>query len=156
MNRQNAALLLAWAAGVDNRVPGEMPATLWAEALTKAGIGDDLVADCKDAITGHFAESTEYLKPAHVIARVKDIRRLRLTEAGTPDLPSGLDQVREREYARAWRQQIARGLSREEATAHVDRLGGIVREIESPRPVRQLIAGSRIAKGSRDSGQVAS
>ncbi len=64
---QLAATCLAWAAAFDNRktdspADRQLQIQAWAEAL------HDLTTpeDARRAITEHYAESTEWLKPAHV------------------------------------------------------------------------------------------
>lgn len=49
-------------------------------------IGRFTMQDCLNAVEAHFAESTEYLLPAHVIRRVKSIRSRRLALAENPVL----------------------------------------------------------------------
>lgn len=144
MKPSDAAKLVTIASHIDNRDPSREAAEAWAAVLTAAGV--ESVPDCVAAIGQHFAESTDYLVPAEIIRRVKEIRRRRLVDAGTPDLPPGLNQIEERRWAKAWRNAIAAGASREEATAATDRAAGIVREIEAPRPVAQLLAGSGFGK----------
>jgi hypothetical protein len=68
MNNEAAAKLLAIVAAVDNRNTDLVSVQVWADALH--GLDPD---DCLQAIREHRRESTEYLTPAHVVARARQI-----------------------------------------------------------------------------------
>lgn len=68
--------LLATAAAFDSRTVGKADLMAWAKA-----IGDLDYDDASQAIIDHYTESTDWLKPAHVRNRVKNIRRARLANA---------------------------------------------------------------------------
>lgn len=128
-------------AAYDQRTVGDADVIAWTVALP------ELITKpaAMEAVIEHYRESPMPMRVADLIRIVKSARKARLDAAGPPDLPSGLDQVREREYARAWRQAIAHGMSREEATSHVDGLGGIVRTELAPADparMRALAAGA--------------
>lgn len=61
MTPAEAAKLLAKAAAFDQRTIGRADALAWAEVLADISFDDAL-----DAVTTHYAESTERLMPAHV------------------------------------------------------------------------------------------
>lgn len=143
MNLAEAAVLVAHIVAYDNRSNDDLTDRVWQTALNDVELTDALAA-----IDAHYRESTKWLMPAEVRERVKKLRRDRLAVAGLPDIPSGLDQIQERQWSRAWCRAVGSGLSREEATSMVDQAAGIVRELESPRPVAQLIAGSKIGQAS--------
>ena len=73
MKPSDAAKLLALAAAFDRRTVGEADAIAWADAL--GGLNP---SDCAQVIRDHYAESTDWLMPAHVRQGVKRIRAERL------------------------------------------------------------------------------
>jgi hypothetical protein len=80
MTPAEAGVLLAGISHFDNRKPGtpeeaDRTATLWAQALH-----DVSLPDAGQAVTQHFATSTDYLMPAHIRAAVKRIRAKRLED----------------------------------------------------------------------------
>ncbi len=66
MNRAEAATLLTVAAAFDQRTIGETDAVAWSEALRRYGL-----AECRDAVIAHYAESTDRVMPAHIRARIR-------------------------------------------------------------------------------------
>jgi hypothetical protein len=73
VNRQEVSQLLALAALVDNRTVTPEAVLMW------HGILGDLPADAAmDALKAHYAESTEWLLPAHIRGRVLAVRRAAL------------------------------------------------------------------------------
>jgi hypothetical protein len=90
MTPAEAGVLLAGISHFDNRKPGtpeeaDRTATLWAQALH-----DVSLPDAGQAVTQHFATSTEYLMPAHIRAAVKRIRAKRLEDHPPLTPPPGL------------------------------------------------------------------
>jgi hypothetical protein len=62
--------LLVLIRSLDNRkVPDDLIIRAWQQILT-----DVDPADARQAVTDHFAASTEYLMPAHIVERAKAIR----------------------------------------------------------------------------------
>lgn len=138
MNLQESATLVAVIAAYDNRTSDETTDQVWQHAL------DDVpLPDAVEAVHAHFRESTAWLMPAEIRARVKAARRARLAAAGPPDIPPGLDQAAERRWAAAWRQAVGSGVDPGRATAMADRDHGIIRAAVSRRPVAALVAGAR-------------
>jgi hypothetical protein len=72
MNLEEAAAVLAKAAGYDNRTVGDANVLAWHEALGDLDVGDAL-----QAIAIHHRTSTDYLMPVHIRRLVADIRRER-------------------------------------------------------------------------------
>lgn len=106
MNASEAAVVLAKAAAFDRRNVTEQEAVAWAQALY-----DVPVRDAIDAVVAHFGDSTEWIRPGHVRARVALVRAHRLALATEPVLPPDLSGA---EYAAAlaeWRRQVADGLA---------------------------------------------
>jgi hypothetical protein len=97
MTPAEAAILLGGISAFDNRKPDETAAKMWAHALA-----DLRLPDCAEAVTQHFATSTEYLMPAHIRAIVKRIRAQRITAHPTVVPPPELTVEQERE----WRLEI--------------------------------------------------
>jgi hypothetical protein len=127
MNRTEAGVLLAVAAAFDSRTIGEADAMAWASALP-----DVAFDDARDAVIGHYADTTDRIMPAHVKARVRALRRDRITvapgegsvayeteipDADPDDVPAYLAALREHRRRAA------------DATMR-------------PRPVQQAIAGA--------------
>ncbi len=72
MNVQEAAAVLAKAAGYDNRTVGRANVMAWHEALHDLDIGD-----CLDAVTQHHRESSDYLMPVHIRRLATKLRAAR-------------------------------------------------------------------------------
>lgn len=105
VNPEIAAALLSWAAAFDNREVTRTAAIAWAEAL------DDVVnlADGKAAITQHARNSSEYLKPLHVNAEVRRIRKERVERIGDGGIPPA--ELADKHYVEAaWRREFARAI----------------------------------------------
>lgn len=66
MNYTQTAQLLALASGFDNRMVTEAVCKLWFEIL--GGLDYDAAVS---AMYAHFRESTDYLMPAHIVARIR-------------------------------------------------------------------------------------
>jgi len=60
--------LLAVAMGYDNRRPGKLNIAAWTEAAARGRWNFD---DAVEAIHAHYAESTEFLMPAHITKRIR-------------------------------------------------------------------------------------
>lgn len=102
MTPAEAGVLLAGIAVFDNRKPGteeeaQRTMTLWASAL------DDVsLADAGQAVTEHFATSSEYLMPAHIRRIVKRIREKRLHDHPPLTPPDFGDEKGAEAKTRAW------------------------------------------------------
>lgn len=78
MNTQEAAKLLAVAAGFDNRRPDDLATAAWLELL-----GDFQYEHCRAAIVQHYRDPAtrhQYLTAAHVLDRVEVIARTTTAE----------------------------------------------------------------------------
>lgn len=73
MNPAEVAALLTYASAFDGRRVSAEVATAWAEALDTA----TTLADARQAITAHYAETTTWVMPAHVNVRCREYRRIR-------------------------------------------------------------------------------
>lgn len=111
MTPAEAGVLLAGITVFDNRKPGtpeeaQRTMTLWATALH-----DISLADAGQAVTEHFATSTEYLMPAHIRAIVKRIRAKRIDEHPPLTPPPELDgdQARTTAWLRETKRRIGDG-----------------------------------------------
>ncbi|MFW5415057.1 hypothetical protein J0910_00485 [Nocardiopsis sp. CNT-189] len=100
MTEQQMGAVLARAAAFDGRRPDPIVLAAWMEA-----IGDLGYDDAMRAVVDHYAESTEWLKPAHLRARVKRMRADRLANADLALPPADPDAAdygpRLREHLRA-------------------------------------------------------
>jgi hypothetical protein len=77
-----AAALLAYAAGYDNRQPDQFAASSWAEALE-----DIDFTDARQVIKKHYQSTRDWIMPSDVINGVRAMERARI------DLAPNLDEV---------------------------------------------------------------
>jgi hypothetical protein len=82
MTPEETGKLLARAALYDNRKVDTPTVIAW-----HAILGDLPYPDCEAALAGHYAETTEWLMPAHVRTRVKEARHQRIKDAGGVPAP---------------------------------------------------------------------
>lgn len=82
MTPAEAALILTQAAAFDRRTISDLDAKAWAAALQ-----DINYHDASQAVTQHYATTTDWLMPAHIRRLVKTItaKRLEHTELTIPD-----------------------------------------------------------------------
>ncbi len=85
MTPEETGRLLARAALYDNRKVDTPTVIAWHHIL-----GDVPYPDCEQALAAHYAESTDWLMPAHVRRRVMEIRNKRLQETEIPAPPPEL------------------------------------------------------------------
>lgn len=109
MTPAEAGVLLAGISKFDNRKPGtpdeaELTATLWAQALH-----DIPLADAGQAVTQHFATSTEYLMPAHIRTAVKRIRDKRIHDHPPLTPPADLTPIETTAWLADARRRIGDG-----------------------------------------------
>lgn len=106
MNTQEAAALLAVAAAFDNRKPDPDAAMAWAAAL-----GEYEFNSCRDAVVAHYRESREWIMPADVVTRVRQIAVERMRPFGTLVPPQHLqgDPADERKWFLWARDEIMSG-----------------------------------------------
>jgi hypothetical protein len=142
MKHSEVSDLLGIVAANDRRTLGDADVLLWGEALK-----DIDAQDAAAAVMHHITNKPgEWLTPAHVVQRVRQVHRQRLVDAGPPDFPSHedgreLSQPEERRYRELWQEQIRRGATREQATAQVDTMLGHRRGALTDRPVAQALEG---------------
>lgn len=82
MNTAELTMLLARIQVLDNRQIDQLTIEAWTPLMAHTGY-----ADAVEAVNAHFQESTDYLKPAHIIRRVRDMRRLELPATMSPPAP---------------------------------------------------------------------
>lgn len=72
MNIKETGMILAFVSLIDNRQVSDEAIMAWHELLMELEF-----EDAKKAVTNHFKESTEYIRPAHIIngARVVKMER---------------------------------------------------------------------------------
>ena len=90
--------------------------------------------DAKDAVKNHHQTSTEYLKPAHIIQYVQQLRTSRKQNAPTPELPGELNQTQERAWTLTFWDAVKRGDLNPQTTA--DNALNVHRQIETAQPHR--------------------
>jgi hypothetical protein len=85
MTPEETGAVLATCALYDNRRTDPRTVIMWHRA-----IGDLPYQDCEAAVVAHYAESTDWIMPAHVRNRVKAARRDRLERAPVAPPPAEL------------------------------------------------------------------
>lgn len=127
MNPSEAALALGLASTVDNRQVGEANARVWADLMP-----DLELSDVQAAIKHHFATSSEYLMPHHVINHVKVLRSERARVVNVPPFPHELasNPKAEQAWKRAYCDDLFRGSAPWEALNTANGALNITPEIE--------------------------
>lgn len=82
MNLVETHDLLTLAAAFDNRKFGDETVAAWREVLSRESF-----EDARDAVLHHFKTSTEYLMPAHVTQRCREIRNERFDAKALTEHP---------------------------------------------------------------------
>ena len=133
--------LLTVAAAFDQRTVGEGDAMAW-----YAVVGDLDFADARQAVIGHYTDTTDRIMPAHVRQRVKALRRDRLAReiVPAPDPEIADEPGRYRAELKADIRKIADGLSVQKA------IGGPVREDGPPEGWTEARARLAAARESAD------
>lgn len=85
LTRNQIIDLLTCAAAYDRRTIGEADITAWTLA-----IGDLPYDDAQAAVVAHYSDVTDWLMPAHVRARVRQARELRIARHPVPEPPAAL------------------------------------------------------------------
>lgn len=80
MNNHEMSQLLSYIAELDGRQITPTTVQVWADVLGK----DYTLAEMREAVRQHFTESTEFLKPGHLVAQVRRVRRERLNQLSGP------------------------------------------------------------------------
>ncbi|GAA0853315.1 hypothetical protein ACFQVD_26730 [Streptosporangium amethystogenes subsp. fukuiense] len=92
--------VLTTAALYDRRKVGKTDVIAWREV-----IGDLDFPDARDAVIGHYTDSTDWLMPAHVRVRVKAIRTRRLERS---PLPAPNPEIGARDYQAEFQRELNR------------------------------------------------
>lgn len=95
MNRTETAMLLTLCAAFDARTIGEADVKAWADVLASVPF-----VDAEQAVKNHYGSTDDFIKPSHIKAEVKRIRRDRLDHADASFVPSPVEESFE-EYQRA-------------------------------------------------------
>ena len=77
MNAEETGRVLAKCASYDRRKIGDTDVIAWFQVL-----GDLPYDDCIAAVVAHYGETTDWIMPAHIRQRVKEIRKQRIQDAG--------------------------------------------------------------------------
>lgn len=104
MNLQETAKLLGVMASVDRRKVGQADVLVWNGFLR-----DYSYRDCEQAVLGFFRDSREWLMPADVVQRVRQIRAERLKGAGTPLPPEGQTVAEWQAWLKETQKRVADG-----------------------------------------------
>ena len=111
MNTKEIGDLLGLMALVDKRHTGPGDIMAWEEYLP----ADMTFTDAREALRAIRTRSADWIMPAHIIGEVDQIRRLRLSRAGTPPVPGDLTQPQEREWTKHWCDAVKAGADKSEA-----------------------------------------
>lgn len=104
MTPAEAQVLLSMAAAFDNRKPDPDAAKAWAAAL------DGLpFEDCRAALIEHYANTTDWIMPAHITTIVKRRRAKRISQADIPPPPNPDDPAAYIADLKASRERAATG-----------------------------------------------
>ena len=79
MNAEQAGQVLAKCASYDRRKTGDADTIAWYQVL-----GDLAYDDCIAAVIAHYSETTDWIMPAHIRRRVREIRNQRIQDAEIP------------------------------------------------------------------------
>lgn len=120
MTRSEIALMLGAAAARDQRTIGEADVLAWHEDL-----GDLDFEECREAVSRHYRESVDRIKPAHVRRHVRIIREERRAHAEIRELPSRFENDADRD------ERIARNKTR---------IAAVLKQIAAKRSVPTLPA----------------
>jgi hypothetical protein len=85
MNAEETGRVLAKCASYDRRKPADAVTIAWYQAL-----GDLRYDDCIAAVIAHYAETADWIMPAHIRQRVEEARKQRIRDAGIPAPPPEL------------------------------------------------------------------
>src|SRR6266851_2756911 len=98
--------LLSIISSSDRRTVGKADAVAW-----HALVGDLSFTDAREAVITYYRESREWIMPADVRNRVREIRKIRIDAAPALDPPPECfnDQRKYREWLAATRRQVADG-----------------------------------------------
>lgn len=126
MNAEETGRVLAKCASYDRRKIGDADVIAWFQVL-----GDLPYNDCIAAVVAHYTDSTDWIMPAHVRRRVRDIRDARLEATEVPEPPRELagNPPAWRAALRAGRLAIADG--RDPEAAMVAIASQVRRELEA-------------------------
>lgn len=144
MNVQEVSAVLAKIQAYDQRNVGEANLAAWTEALA-----DVEVADALDAVAHHYKTTSTWIMPIHILTRIREVHRQRLTDAGPCDYPSGMSLAQERDYRQLWQEQVRRGATRDGATVAADQIIGYTRGELMSHPVAQALEGMFSTTGRR-------
>lgn len=145
MTPAEAAIVLGWAAAIDEREESDTAAQAWADALNPRLT----VADAKWIISDHYSRETWKVKPAHINEKYKQVRRDRTKDMRSPEPPQELngEPARELAWQRAYRTAIGDGQNEAQADLTACQAVSVTRRaIEAaPRPLSAAIEGHKAA-----------
>jgi hypothetical protein len=88
MDAEETGRVLAKCASYDRRKTGDAVTIAWYQVL-----GDLRYDDCIAAVIAHYAETADWIMPAHIRQRVREARNQRILDAGIPAPPPDLDSL---------------------------------------------------------------
>lgn len=140
MNIADASALLTFASAGDNRNVTREASLIWSEALD----ANITLADARQAIVSHFANSGDYLKPAHVNSIVRGWQRDRARDLPPLIPPRDLadNPQREIEWSRVWGDAFIAGHTEDSSRAIANRQFGIT-EDEPPLAIEAHVGALR-------------
>lgn len=121
MNENEIRQLLATAMAYDNRKPGHAAVLAWGEAAARARW---TFVEALEAVHAHYAESTDFLMPAHITRHIRNGRRADGERLALPPADPASDEVRTSAMAAA-----------REVFARLPHLAGAARIPDEPHPL---------------------
>lgn len=138
MTPDDTKTVLAKCAAFDNRNPDRMAVAAWTEALDQ----DVTLQDALAAVSQHYAITREWIMPADINTRTRNIRRARITEEEQRSghlIPDGLGDtpVLEARWKRAALRAIGMGATRHQAGTYAwEQIGRRASNPLDPAPTR--------------------
>lgn len=144
MRPSEATALLTVAASLDNRTIGEAAARAWAETIEPTVT----LVDATRIVYEHYASTREWIMPADINRRSREIRDARLRDMKTPEPPEALEGVPARElgWQRSYRRLVADGLTEAQADVQACAEHGVDRPAveASPRPLTAILGTHKV------------
>ena len=148
MNYEETTNLLTICASFDARTIGSADVMAWQSVLS-----DLAFVDAEQAVKAHYGRETERIKPAHIRAGVKQIRRERIDTADASFVFNGdPDDIGEyRRQLRAHRRAVGDGQSADERPQLEQRYSSPDQVMSQvfKSPTKTLIPGQRVAPSPR-------
>ena len=140
MNASDVAAVLTVASGIDNRTITTDTATIWGQSL----LADMSPKEAIDGVIAHYAESAEFVKPAHINALVRQKRRTMARDVPPVVPPRDLadEPAKEIRWTRLWEDAFIAGHNENMSRLIANREFGIT-EDEPPLAIEAHVSSLR-------------